>query len=384
MGLVCCGLVPHLELANRSDLHGQPAIIDRGDGHVLAASEEAVIAGVRPGLTLRQAEALCPAVITVPSDAVGASRMADRIAAALYDLAPAVEVRLQGHAWLDLAGVPRAAFAVAETRRRLRAEVGVEPRLGLAPGPFTAALAAGRAKSGRLIRVEDPGRFLAPLPVRELGLNAEQLERLDLLGLHTLGAVAAIGPSQLQSQLGAAGRAAALLARGAEPIPLHPWRPLTVTGARCQLDPPVENREALLFVARGLCGDLAAELGPRAAGAGKVRIRLGVEDSASEVRQSIVRHPLSSATELFGLVSSWLRDWRLAAPVNEVTIELPELETATQRQLRLWTGGDGCAEEVDAALERLQERHGVGVALRARLGLPTSPLPEQRFVLTPA
>jgi hypothetical protein len=47
-------------------------------------------------------------------------------------------------------------------------------------------------------------------------------------------------------------------------------------------------------------------------------------------------------------------------------------------------GGDGSADEVDAALERLQARHGDSVALRARLKLPSSPLPDQRYVLTPA
>ncbi len=360
-------------------------MVDRGDGRVLAASQEATVAGVRPGLTLRQAEALCPAVVASPADPVAASRLAERIAADLYDLAPAVEVRLDGRAWLDLAGVPGGGRAAGEARRRLYAATGTEPRLGLAPGPFTAALAAARARPGRLARVEDARSFLAPLPVTELDLDAEQLERLDMLGLRTLGAVAALGPRQLESQLGRAGRTAALLARGEEPIPLRPWRPLTVTGVRCQLEPPVEDREALLFVARGLCGDLAGQLDQRGAGARKVRVRLEVDGGTGqpEVRESVVRHPLSSAAELFGLISSWLREWRPAAPIVEVAIELPALEAAGRRQLRLWMGDDGSAEEVEAALERLQERHGVEMALRARPTLSTSPIPDQRFALDP-
>lgn len=381
-GLVCCGLIPHLDLARRPDLFGQPVVVDR-DGHVVAANEEAMAAGLRPRLTLLQAEALCPAVAIIRSDPVATSRLAERIATELYDLAPAVQVRVDGRAWLDLVGIPQAGFVVAEARRRLQGAVGVEPRLGLAPGPFAAALAAARARPGRVIRVGDSSAFLAPLPVWELGLDAEQLERLDLLGLRTLGAVAALGPRQLESQLGKAGRTAAQLARGEEPIPLRPWRPLTVTGARCQLDPPVEDREALLFVARGLCRDLACELDLRGAAARTVRVCLGVEDGAPETRESVVRHPLSSAAELFGLVASWLRDWQPAAPIDELTVELPELEAAGQRQLRLWIGGDGSAEEVDAALERLQERYGDRVALRARLALPSSPLPGQRFELIP-
>lgn len=99
---------------------------------------------------------------------------------------------------------------------------------------------------------------------------------------------------------------------------------------------------------------------------------------------SVVRHTLCSATELFRLVSSWLREWQPAAPINEVTVELLELHAASRRQLRLWIGGDGSAEEVEAALERLQERYGDAAVLLAQLAFPTSPLPEQRFALTPA
>jgi protein ImuB len=350
---------------------------------VLAASTEARAAGVMPGQTLRQAEALCPAAVVIEPDPVAASRLAERIATALYDLAPAVEVRLDGRAWLDLAGLPWPARAVREARRCLLTATGADPRLGLAPGPFTAAVAAARARPGRLVRVENARSFLAPLPVSELELEDEHLERLDLLGLRTLGAVAALGPAQLESQLGRVGRTAVLRARGEEPAPLRAWRPLTVTGVRCQLEPPVEDREALLFVARRLAGDLAAELGLRGAGACKLRVRLGVEGGRLEARDAVVRHPLSSAAELFGLVASWLREWQPAAPVNELVIEAPELEVAGRRQLRLWMGGDGSSEEVAAALERLQERHGGEMALRIRPVLPSSPLPEQRYELSP-
>jgi hypothetical protein len=65
-----------------------------------------------------------------------------------------------------------------------------------------------------LLRIEDARAFLSPLPSRELSLDAEQMERLDLLGLRTLGAVAAVGPRELESQLGREGRHAVLLARG--------------------------------------------------------------------------------------------------------------------------------------------------------------------------
>jgi len=90
-----------------------------------------------------------------------------------------------------------------------------------------------------------------------------------------------------------------------------------------------------------------------------------------------------AARELFGLLGPWLKDWQPAGPITEMYVELPELEGAGRRQLRLWAGGDGSREEVDAALERLQERYGEAVALQVRPALLASPIPSQRYLLTP-
>ncbi|HEV8596887.1 MAG TPA: hypothetical protein VGR23_04125 [Candidatus Dormibacteraeota bacterium] len=355
---VCCGLTGHLELARRPDLYGTPVIIGRWDEHVVASSEETLPFGIAPGMALRQAEHLCPHATFVLPDEEATARIRELISSALYDLAPVVEVRDEGIAWLDLDGVVRGGESIREMRRRLLKAIGKEPRLGLAPGSFSARLAAARARPGRLLQVDDAGRFLAPLPSRELPLDAEQLERLDLLGLRTLAAVAAIGPRELESQLGRDGRHAVLLARGLEPDRLVPWQPPMFTSAHRQFGAPVEDREALLFVARALCGDLAEELGLRGAGAKHVRVRIVVESCDDELRESIVRHPLSSSAELFGLVGTWIKEWQPRAPITELWIELPVLEGAGRRQLRLWAGGDGSSEEVAAAMERLQERFG--------------------------
>ncbi|TME07457.1 MAG: hypothetical protein E6I69_07795 [Chloroflexi bacterium] len=207
----------------------------------------------------------------------------------------------------------------------------------------------------------------------------EQQPHAHLLGLRTLDAVAAIGPRELESQLGREGRHAVLLARGLEPDQLTPWRPPMFTSAHRQFEPPVEDREALLFVARALCGDLALELGVRGAGAKQVRVRLLLEDADQEGRESVVRHALSSEAELFGLIGAWIKEWQPRAPINELWIELPVLEAAGRRQLRLWAGGGGTSEEVLAALERLQERHGDGIVRKPRLALLSSPVPAQRF-----
>ncbi|MBJ7603640.1 MAG: hypothetical protein JF888_10690 [Candidatus Dormibacteraeota bacterium] len=381
---VCCCLVPDLELALHPALRGGPVIVSPAGEPVQACSPEARSAGVLPGQTPAQAEALCPAATFVKPQPEATARLANRLASALYDLAPVVQVRQDGRVWLGLDGVPKLGQAIAETRRRLEAVTGWNPRLGLAPGPFSAALAAAGAAPGRVLRVENAAAFLAPLPIRELDLESEQFERLELLGLRTLGQLAAIGPCRLESQLGKAGRTAVLLARGEEPLPLKPWRPAGVMSAHRQLEPPVEDREALLFIARTLAADLAQELGWRGAGAKRLRLRVNLDGIAEPLlRESLVRHPLSSAAELFGLAGAWIRELQLTGPEGavELALEVPELEGAGRRQLRLWLGGDRSAEEVEAALERLQERYGAEMTLSVQPALPASPLVAQRFSL---
>ncbi len=126
-GPVCCGLIPHLELALHPELYGRPVVVARFGDRVITASEEAASHDVQAGMTLRQAEALSPTVAVAEPQTEAACRLRERIAAALYDVAPVVEVRLDGRAWLDLDGVPRTGQAVKEARRRLRDAVCVEP-----------------------------------------------------------------------------------------------------------------------------------------------------------------------------------------------------------------------------------------------------------------
>src|ERR1700704_5799545 len=106
---ICCGLIGNLELAQRQDLYGSPVVVGawEEDGYVVAASEEALPFGVMPGMPLRQAEHLCSQAGFIPPNPAVATQLRELIASALYDLAPVVEVRVEGIAWLDLSGVPK-------------------------------------------------------------------------------------------------------------------------------------------------------------------------------------------------------------------------------------------------------------------------------------
>jgi len=73
---------------------------------VYDASPEAATFGVGPGLSLRQAYALCPGAIFLPADEERYRQVMDEVAGILDDFSPVVEVNSLGAAFMDISGVP--------------------------------------------------------------------------------------------------------------------------------------------------------------------------------------------------------------------------------------------------------------------------------------
>src|SRR5258708_36870708 len=103
-------------------------------------------------MALRQAEHLCPQATFLPRDPESAARLRELVSSALYDLAPTVEVRIEGVAWLDVSGVVNPGESIREARRRLPPPTGPEPPPGPAPGPLPAPPAPARPPPGPPVR----------------------------------------------------------------------------------------------------------------------------------------------------------------------------------------------------------------------------------------
>ena len=148
--------------------------------------------------------------------------------------------------------------------RQLQAEVqgelGLTGRVGLAGSKFPARVAAltssepvGEVPAGT------EGDFLASLPVRLLALDAEQAHRLALLGIHTLGQLAALPRSAMLAQLGPNGPLLHDLASGIDPRPLVPQRQPRQVTVFHEFEPPVEDRQILLATLEHLAGQLVEQ-----------------------------------------------------------------------------------------------------------------------------
>ena len=193
--------------------------------------------------------------------------------------------------------------------------------------------------------------FLEPLPVAgHLPLEPDLVERLRRFGLRSLGQLAALPLAAVEAQFGKEGLVALRLARGEDSRPLLPWQPPQRMEESSSLDPPVDNLEPLLFLARGMADRLGARLLQGAAAATSVRLRLDLEAARGEQNHVEallrLRAPASGAADLWPPVAGLLKRQQLSAPGGRITLRLSGFCPSRSRQLDLLTRRDGRLEDV--------------------------------------
>lgn len=383
---------PHLALVaawrRHPELRGEPVVVGGAPElrlPVLAASEAAVAAGVRPGLPLREAQQRCPAAafVAVDEEAVAALRRA--ALDALQGEAPAVEIGDES-ALCDISGRHiahdgEAAWA-ASVGRALAAALDEDAiAVGVAGSRLVAAIAAGRAGARRIRRVPPGGdaAFLAPLPLAVLDLDPAVSSRLAALGLDCVGAVAALSAADLQRQFGPYGQEVRRRARAEDGAAVRAESAPRCWSERLALDGAVADLEALRFAVHRCAMGLGERLRAQACVATVVRLRCELEDAPAVERLLTPAEPAGSGRELWTAALGLLGGIQLAAPVTAVRLEVESPRPGPGRQVDLWRRGDASREALAGEAQRLRARLG-GVAIR-RPALEVDPgdLPERRF-----
>ncbi len=192
-------------------LAGRPVVVG-GTGNrgvVCAASYEARVFGVHSAMPTVRARRACPQAVYLPPRFDRYSEKSREVMAILNSFTPLVEQLSVDEAFLDVAGARRRSGTGAEIGAALREvvkrESGLTVSVGVATTKFLAKLASDLSKPDGLLVVE-PGTeraFLSPLPVQRLwGVGPATLRRLERMGLHTIGEVAALPEDVLVAGLG--------------------------------------------------------------------------------------------------------------------------------------------------------------------------------------
>lgn len=221
-----------VEQLTRPTLRGRPVLVGGtgGRGVVAGASYEARVFGARSAMPMHQARRLVGinAVVLPPRGSVYgvASR---HVFATVRSMIPVLEQLSFDEAFgepVELVGAATGSVAeyIAELRARVLKDTGLTASVGAGSGKQIAKIASGLAKpdGARIIAPEEERSLLDGLPVRKLwGIGPVAEERLNRLGITTIGQFAALQPTEAASVLGATlGPALHQLARGIDERPV--------------------------------------------------------------------------------------------------------------------------------------------------------------------
>jgi protein ImuB len=371
---VVCALVPAYRVAVarffQPELHERPLIVaDRLErGRVLDVDARAFELGARAGMTVLQAAACArEAEIAVDEPA----RAAELWAAALDALdaaSPLVEDAEAGVAFLEMRGIegtPRAWLASVRGALQSCAAGELPFRYALAPNKFVAR-AAAHVANGTIVEAGDERAFVAPLPLHVLALERDELERLRLLGVRTLGELAALPHGPFVRRFGPAAAERHARACGRDDEPLIP-RPRALRIDRTLYgEGTAEREEQVLFALRTLVTRVAEDLSYAGKRCGRLRLSLECEDGETHELPSNFAQPTAQPATLFEVMRARLEGVALRAPVSGLRLGAERLEEGGT-ELSLFAGDDPDPEAVAVALARLEAALGPGSALRARL-----------------
>ncbi len=289
-----------MSLRSNPSLAGRPLAVAEGAERRTIVDVCADAIGVRVGMTPKQARAACPQLTVVARDETAERAASLAVLEALELCGPEVEGATPGMYYFDAAGLPDGPLHAIERAAALINALGFSCNPAVAGDKFSARCAAlVSGGTPRVVAAQQSAAFLAPLPIALLPLAPGDADRFSLLGLRTLGHIAALPAGPLAARFSERARAYARLARGDDDEPLRPHRAATVHEYRLEFDDAVDRLDALLFALRGCLAAVADRLAGSAQACDRVEIVLECEDGAPTCVCVGLAEPTASAAAMF-------------------------------------------------------------------------------------
>jgi DNA polymerase-4 len=281
---------------------------------VAGCSYEARVFGAHSAMPMHQARRLVGsgAVVLPPRGSVYRA-VSLRVFALIRAQVPVIEMLSFDEAFAEPAELAGAtADDAIEFAQRLRTrisdEIGLAASVGFGSGKQIAKIASGMAKPDGVVVVtpEHQGEFLARLPVRKLwGIGPVAGERLQRLGIDTIGDLARMSTLEVSSVLGATvGPGLHQLARGIDDRPV------------------AERASAKQISAESTFAEDITDLG---------RLRGAVDRAAASAHRRLLADGRGSRTVVVKLKKSDMSVLTRSSTLPAATTELPVLTAAAQR-----------------------------------------------------
>ncbi len=361
-------------------LTGKPfAVGGRPDerGVVASCSYAARKFGIRSAMPMAHALRLCPGLIVVSSRHGNYGKVSKQAMAILDELSPLVEKVSIDEAFLDVTDLPESGISIARgLQRKIRRQLDLPSSLGIATNKLVAKIANDVGKASvrsssppNAITEVPPGKeadFLAPLPVTSLwGIGEKTAEKLDHMGLKTIGELAALPENRLINLFGKYGHDLYLRSHGIDDRRLVTSYGIKSVSHETTFPQDVTNIEDLRRVLQSLSDKVARRLRKANLCGNTIRLKLRWADFATITRQATLQQATDQDGEIYKAVWELLVSaWQPSNAVRLVGVGVSGLGPPV-RQLTLWEDDFQKEARLISAVDKLRDRYGDKIVIRA-------------------
>jgi DNA polymerase-4 len=334
-----------VEQLTRPTLRGRPVLVGGlgGRGVVAGASYEARVFGARSAMPMHQARRLIGVTaVVLPPRGVVYGVASRRVFDTVRSLVPVVEQLSYDEGFgepPDLAGASAEDVeAFSESlRRRVRDETGLVASVGAGSGKQIAKIASGLAKPDgvRVVRRAEEHTLLAVLPVRRLwGIGPVAEEKLNRLGIETIGQLAGLTDAEVANILGATvGPALHLLARGVDDRPVAERAEAKQISSESTFAVDLTSLEQLREAIDPIAEHAHQRLLRDGRGARTVTVKLKKSDMSTLTRSATLPYATTEAGALIAMARRLLLDPREIGPIRLVGVGFSGLSDVRQESL---------------------------------------------------
>lgn len=330
-----------VELLREPALRGRPVIVC-GNGPravVTTATYEARAFGIRSAMPTARAFRLCPGAVRVQPD-FGAYRAASaEVWSIVREHIETVEQLGLDEGYLELSDLLAPKAAMRRMVADIRARSGLTASVGIGPNKLVAKVASDCEKPAGLVALSRElacERFAGAAPRLVPGIGPKTAERLELIGLRTLGELRTARMATLVGAFGEnLGRHIHARARFEDETPLRPVRETKSQSSERTFDRNVADRGEQERVLDELCAELCHRLDSRRLAGRTVAIKVRLDDWTTITRAHTLERPTRDPDCVTPVARALLRVYAPPRPVRLLGVRVAGFEPEGQLVLAI-------------------------------------------------
>ncbi len=315
------------ELLRRPELRGKPVIVaGRGPRAVVTtASYEARPFGVGSAIPVAHAKRRCPELVHLPVDMAHYRERSRQVMAIVEELGVPTQPMSLDELYLDLSETPDPVAKMSGVVRAIRERLELDASVGIGPNRLVAKVASDAEKPRGFVVLtrEQAARRFAPEPARLIpGIGPKTAERLESLGVRTIGDLQAYPPAELVARFGQShGRGLHERAHFRDDSPVARGE-LKSRSVETTFDCDIADHERLESILTDQAQRLAAELRERSIAGRTIGIKVRLDDWTTVTRVHSIEGPTNDAELITATAITLLRAYDPPRPVRLLGVKV--------------------------------------------------------------